>query len=186
MNNAHAHVEDRLDDDEIDEIERLPEFGIMTYVIGSLMGIALLMSVYVLVTRRSFSLKCEGIPAIFDLTFWKRFFILSASSLLLYFQTDAVTLSLFLAILYTTIFHDLFFRDCAFVEVQRKKEVRDKMTEQERLLAERFDTPQKQPTTRAKSPPQAPVEETQEKQSWGAWAFSYLVPIPDDADYNAK
>jgi hypothetical protein len=178
MNDVYQ-VDDESDT-EVELVEALPELGIMTYVFGSLMGILWLISVYLLFRYREFSLRCDGIGSLFDTTFYKRFFILAAASLMLYFQTDAVTLSLFLAIVYTTIFHDIFFRDCEYVNWQiagreimqdaRDAKVRDRVARKK--WQEEMGLPPENPVT-------TPPKEGEFGHSLSDRIWLSLWPMPD-------
>jgi hypothetical protein len=92
--------------------------GLMTMVLyGPFLGILLLVSIYILFSDRQYSLACGTWYArIFSVTWMKRVFILVFATLMVALQADAVTLSLYFAIVYCTIVHDFFWRSCPSTE----------------------------------------------------------------------
>lgn len=166
------------DDDDDDDPETTTEesfstsFGLMTYLIGGVLLVLWCLSVFVLLKDRQFSLKCAGFGSLVHLTFWKRFLIVCVSGLLLYFQADAVTLLAFVAILYTTVFHDLFFRtDCAALGAAA-------VVAPPQTVGGAAVAAAAAPKPKSKTPPQtvggAAVVPQPPAQSWSDWLSTYI------------
>lgn len=110
----HTHHDERDERDDLQESSTQESLGLMTTILyGPLLGVLLLLSMYVLFADRQYSLACGTWynPRRFLSRTWiKRFFILVFATLILCLQVDAVTLSLYVAIVYCTLFHDFLWR----------------------------------------------------------------------------
>jgi len=109
-------------------------FAVLSLLVGAILFVLLLAAIWVLRWDTKYSLYCGKIynpTRILSRAFWMRLVILLLSTLVLNFRADMITLSLYIAIVYCTIFHDLFFRrvcppDAVDKVVQKAQEAYDK------------------------------------------------------------
>jgi hypothetical protein len=103
------------DDDEPEDIQE-DFFAIISLMVGAILFVLLLAAIWVLRWDTKYSLYCGKIYSPMrwmSRAFWMRAVIVFLSTMALSFRADGLTFSLYIAILYCTIFHDLFFRrDC--------------------------------------------------------------------------
>lgn len=110
-NDPEPEEEEEEDQEDVQE-----EYTLLTYMVGGALLVMLVAAIWVLRWDTQYSIACGAWydpRRFFKLAFVFRFFILLVSTLLVGLNADAVTLLLYLAIVYCTIFHDIFFRrDC--------------------------------------------------------------------------